>query len=315
MAKINGVEVGSISKIMGREVSSITNIMGIKTSEIPDWPGQTPTCESLRLGYQPTPPIATVCTQEQTLYDFNPELQLLYTTCNTEFAPAGFYSDGRFIYKWVFQRGRWFWENIGECPREFNGPWFNTVFAPSFFDSYAIPNTTYDGFRGVQDGTPGNSIYAYVRFTIDSRIVDGVRNLSGEIYKYDVLEYVNDEWIQATDWRTGDPITDGGYTLDKGGNRETAINFRQVYDPNIGFSSITWEYDFGYATNNAYNGTYFNYGTPFTNQFNQRVFKILLYPIWEDDTSYYEIIINAGDSNNNPYVISQTSYYQGGATG
>ena len=265
-------------------------------------------CEQLKLSFSFS--FRDVCTQKATDYDFDSTNGILYEfeSCGELISKPGVYSDGENIFSWD---GISF-EKIGKCQQDsvFNGPWVSNITIPQFVDNDAIPVTTYVGFWGVQDGTPTNSIQALLQITIDSQIVDGDRNLSRDIYKYEVYEQSNGNWVPAFD-RFGNPIGYGDYSLDKYGNRNK-LNYKQVYDPTAQqWITYEGEYQLYYMSTPAYNGDYYARRTPFTNQFNQRVFKILIYPIWEDDTSYYEIIVNAGDTSNTPNIISSASYYQG----
>lgn len=267
-----------------------------------------PPCEQLKLSYSRSP--FDVCTQIATDYDFDSTNGILYEfeSCGELISKSGVYSDGENLFSW---NGINF-EKIGKCQQDsvFNGPWVSSIIIPQYTDTFAIPTTTYIGFVGVQDGSPTNAIYAQLQITIDPQIVDGTRNIQRDIYKYEVLELVNSQWVPAMD-KNNRPIGYGDYSLDKGGNRNK-INYRQVYDPSTSqWTTYEGEYLLLYGSTFAYNGDYYSTRTPFTNQFNQRVFKLLLYPIWEDDTSYYEIIVNAGDTSNTPNIISSASYYQG----
>lgn len=265
-------------------------------------------CEQLKLSYSRSR--FDVCIQKATDYDFDSTNGILYEfeSCGELISKPGVYSDGENIFSWDGIN----FEKIGKCQQDsvFNGPWVSSIIIPQYTDTFAIPTTTYIGFVGVQDGSPTNAIYAQLQITIDPQIVDGTRNIQRDIYKYDVLELVNGQWVPAMD-KNNRPIGYGDYSLDKGGNRNK-INYRQVYDPSTSqWTTYEGEYLLLYGSTFAYNGDYYSTRTPFTNQFNQRVFKLLIYPIWQDDTSYYEIIVNAGDTSNTPNIISSASYYQG----
>jgi hypothetical protein len=269
-------------------------------------------CVDIELGYA-NPDDGQIpsdsCFGKKTTYSFNEITNELYDTCEGQYAKDGYYSDGESIYSWSEQDG---WREFGPCSTpSFEGPWVSSIIIPQYTDTFAIPTTTYIGFTGVQDGSPTNAIYAQLQITIDPQISDGTRNIQRDIYKYNVLELVNGQWVQATD-KDNRPIGYGDYSLDKGGNRNK-LNYRQVYDPSTSqWTMYEGEYVLLYGSTFAYNGDYYSTRRPFTNKFNQRIFKILIYPIWEDDTSYYEIVVNAGDEFEvTPNVISSTSYYQG----
>lgn len=251
-----------------------------------------------------------VCNERQSEYDFNQEKGLIYEidSCGLTVARNGFYSDGDIIYEWDGDSETL--NEYGPCSRAFNGPWAYNIIFPEFVDNNAIPPTTYVGFAGAQDGTPTNTIQAFLQLTIDPQTVDGTRNQFREIYKYEVFEQSESGWGPAYD-RFGRPVGYGDYSLDKNGNRNY-LNFRQSYNPTTQQWTLhTGEYQLFYTSAPAFNGDYYFRRTPFQNYFYQRIFKILIYPIWQDDTSYQEIIVNAGDTSTNPYVISSKSFYQG----
>jgi hypothetical protein len=199
---------------------------------------------------------------------------------------------------------------------EFNGPWVSKVTIPTIVDIYSKPNAEYYGFYGVQDGTTNNTIRLALQFTIDSRVIDGSRNLSGEVYKVNVEEYdkKSDSWQQAYDINGEIPIRYGdGYELDKNGNRYMVLgNGSPSYDYDTQ-SHITkqFQYEITYGFTDAQNSEYFRDRIPFVNRFNGQRFKITIYPIWEDDSSYYEIIMNSGDIENGPYIMGETNFYLG----
>ena len=270
--------------------------------------GRCSSCKTKELTYSTD--LLAICNGRltPTSYEIDGDTGVIYNfeECGGKTANIGYYGDGDVIYYWDGEKS-----NETVCPdNSFGGPWVSNIIIPQYTDTFAIPTTTYIGFTGVQDGSPTNAIYAQLQITIDPQISDGTRNIQRDIYKYNVLELVNGQWVQAMD-KDNRPIGYGDYSLDKNGNRNK-LNYRQVYNSSTSqWTMYEGEYLLLYGSTFAYNGDYYNTRTPFTNQFNQRIFKILIYPIWQDDTSYYEIVVNAGDTSNTPNIVSSTSYNQG----
>ena len=114
-SKILGVNVAAITEILGVGTDKIVSVGKVPVSSFTGWPVTTTTttqggisCNPVVYGFDPMDPNGA-CRAPQENYSQEVGTNFLYqfNRCGSIFAPTGFYSDGRHIYRWDMGLGSW----------------------------------------------------------------------------------------------------------------------------------------------------------------------------------------------------------------
>ena len=123
-SKILGVNVAAITEILGVGTDKIVSVGKVPVSSLTGWPVTTTTttaapttttttqggisCNPVTYGFDPMDPNGA-CRAPQEIYSqaVGTNFLYLFNRCGSMFAPTGFYSDGRNIYRWDMGLGDW----------------------------------------------------------------------------------------------------------------------------------------------------------------------------------------------------------------